>query len=340
MTRPTALIFGITGQDGQALAQFLLPKDYHVIGVSRRVSSEEETLKASIGGAKGHLDLISGDLLDVVAIGNLIDETKPDEIYNLAAQSDVAESLYRPLETLRANTEAAAGLLEVLRNQDKERSIRLYQASTSQMFDPTENAPYTEESGFSPQTPYGLSKEFAHKMCVYYREHHGLQVSCGIMFNHEGPNRGENFVSRKISKAAARIKAGSDEPLILGNLSAVRDWGHVRDYVEAMWLMLQNPPDDFVLATGKARQVRDFATAAFRAAGFELKWQDEGLKEQGLDARTGRVLVSVSPDFYREESGNPIGDAGKAKRLLGWEPKVSFDEMVTEMVKTDIARLN
>lgn len=340
----TALVIGITGQDGQALARFLLSKGYKVTGVSRRVLAEEAVLREAIGDAglpmETSLRIRNADITDGQAFENLIRETSPNEIYNLAAQSDVAESFRSPIETMRINAEGPLALLEILRSTNNN-GIRLYHASSSQMYPPDSVAPQNELTHFNAENPYGISKHFAHLMCVHYRKTYGVRVSCGITFNHEGPARGENFLSRKVTRAVASAHLGSNDPLVLGNLNARRDWGHVRDYVEGMWLMLQHEEaEDFVLATGKVHSVREFVSAAFSEIDIALVWEGEGVNEIGRDAATGKARVTVSEEFFRPESpGLLVGDASKARRLLGWEPKISFEALVSEMVAADITRL-
>lgn len=345
MEQKRALVIGVTGQDGGELARFLLLKGYKVFGVSRRVLPEQDDYIAAIVGERvdlaAHLMLINGDVTDSQSFEHLIENIKPDEIYNLAAQSDVGESFDRPIDTVRVNAEGVVKLLEILRSIDSERHIRLFQASSSELFGFGGDKPQTEETPFNPQNPYGISKHLAHLMGVHYRKLYGVKVSNGITFNHEGPTRGQNFVTRKITRAVAAVHQGSRDPLILGNLNARRDWGHVRDYVEGMWLMLQHEEaEDFVLATGKVHSVREFVIAAFSEIDIALTWEGEGVDEVGRDAQTGDVRVTVSKEFFRPESpGLLVGDASKAHQLLGWEPKISFEELVSEMVAADIARL-
>lgn len=345
MNEQRALIIGVTGQDGGELARFLLLKGYRVFGVSRRVLPEQDDYIAGIVGDHSDLAtrlmLINGDVTDSQAFEHLVENIKPDEIYNLAAQSDVGESFDRPIDTVRVNAEGVVKILEILRSNDPERRIRLFQASSSELFGFGGDKPQTEETPFNPQNPYGISKHLAHLMGVHYRKLYGIKVSNGITFNHEGPTRGQNFVTRKITRSVAAIHLGSKDPLILGNLDARRDWGHVRDYVEGMWLMLQHEEaEDFVLATGKAHSVREFVAAAFREVKIELTWEGEGVDEVGRDDASGETLVAVSEEFFRPESpGLLVGDASKARRLLGWEPKVTFEDLVSEMVAADVVRL-
>ncbi len=345
MDEKRALVIGVTGQDGGELSRFLLLKGYRVFGVSRRVLPEQDDYVAGIVGDRKDLapqiTLINGDITDSQSFEHLVENIRPDEIYNLAAQSDVGESFDRPIDTVRVNADGVVKLLEILRSTDPERRIRLYQASSSELFGFGGDNPQIEETPFNPQNPYGISKHLAHLMGVHYRKLYGVKVSNGITFNHEGPTRGQNFVTRKISRSVAAALFESKEPLILGNLNARRDWGHVRDYVEGMWLMLQHEvADDFVLATGKAHSVRDFVSAAFREIDMDLVWEGEGVDEVGRDAKTGEVRIAVSEEFFRPESpGLLVGDASKARKVLGWEPKISFEELVSEMVAADIARL-
>lgn len=345
MTR-TALIIGVTGQDGGALARFLLGKGYLVHGMSRRILPEKSNYIATIAGPEPErikrLNLINGDVTDVSAVERIVLQTKPDEIYNFAAQSDVAESFRRPIDTIRINAEGPVNLLEILRTIDEERRVRLYQASSSELFGSGGEAHQTETSPFNPQSPYGISKHLAHMMCVHYRNTYGIKVSNGITYNHEGPFRGQNFVTRKITLAAAAIGKGRQDILRLGNLNAARDWGHVDDYVEGMWRMLQHEEaDDFILATGEVHTVREFAELAFQCVGIDLDWEGEGVEETGRDRATGKIRVAVDEDFFRPTSpGHLVGDAGKAHRLLGWQPKISFREIIAQMVEADLARLS
>jgi GDPmannose 4,6-dehydratase len=341
----TALVIGVTGQDGGELARYLLEKEYKVYGVSRRVLPEKDDYVAGIVGDRPDLaedlTLINGDVTDSQALEHLVLNILPNEIYNLAAQSDVGESFGRPIDTVRVNSEGVVKLLEILKTVDSGRNIRFYQASTSELFGFGGAEPQNEKTPFNPQNPYGISKHLAHLMGVHYRDLYGVQVSNGITFNHEGPNRGQNFVTRKITRSVAAIHRGLEEKLVLGNLASMRDWGHVRDYVEGMWLMLQHPvADDFVLATGIVHSVRDFATQAFLEAEIELAWEGEGVEEVGRDTKSGTIRVCVSPEFFRPElPGLLVGDASKARDVLGWKPKITFEEMVSEMVAADIARL-
>lgn len=345
MNEKRALVVGVTGQDGGELARFLLLKGYKVFGVSRRVLPEQDDYIAGIVGERSDLAarlmLINGDVTDSQSFEHLVENIRPDEIYNLAAQSDVGESFDRPIDTVRVNAEGVVKILEILRTNDPENRIRFYQAASSELFGFGGDEPQTEETPFNPQNPYGISKHLAHLMGTHYRKLYGVKVSNGITFNHEGPTRGQNFVTRKITRNVAATHLGSKDPLILGNLDARRDWGHVRDYVEGMWLMLQHEvAEDFVLATGKVHSVRDFVIAAFREIDVDLVWEGEGADEVGRDAKTGEVRVKVSEEFFRPESpGLLVGDASKARKVLGWEPKITFEELVSEMVAADIARL-
>ncbi|MDR1922645.1 MAG: GDP-mannose 4,6-dehydratase [Candidatus Adiutrix sp.] len=339
-TVKTALVTGITGQDGAYLAAFLLAKGYRVFGTFRRNSSVN-FWRLEYVGALGHpqLELVEYDLTDLSSAVRLVERARPDEIYNLAAQSFVAVSFDQPITTQAITGLGALNLLEAVKIVKKE--AKFYQASTSEMFGQVQSIPQTENTPFYPRSPYGVSKLFAHWMTINYRESYNIFASSGILFNHESPLRGQEFVTRKISDAAARIKLGKMEILELGNLSAKRDWGYALEYVEGMWLMLQHTePDTFVLATGRTETVRDFVTLAFGIAGFELEWRGEEANEEGLCRRTGQVLVRVNPKFYRPAEVNLlIGDASKARAELGWRPKTTLEELCRLMVEADLERV-
>jgi GDPmannose 4,6-dehydratase len=337
-----ALITGITGQDGAYLTDLLLAKGYEVHGLRRRSSSFNtgriDHLYRDPHESGARLFLHYGDLTDSSNLARLIGEIRPDEIYNLAAQSHVAVSFETPEYTANADALGALRLLEAIRLHGLEAKTRFYQASTSEMFGKVRETPQRETTPFHPRSPYGVAKLFAHWATVNYREAYGLHASSGILFNHESPLRGETFVTRKITRAAAMMKHGLQGTLFLGNLDAQRDWGHARDYVEGMWRILQQPvADDYVLATGETHSVREFAELAFSAAGFELAWSGEGTDEKGACATTGRELIRIDPRYCRPaEVDLLLGDSSKAREVLGWQPQVTFRELVREMVEADL----
>ena len=343
----TALITGITGQDGSFLAEFLLSKGYEVHGIIRRSSSfntgriEHLYLDEWVRDMhrKRLLTLHWGDLTDSSSLIRIISEVKPDEIYNLAAQSHVKVSFDVPEYTADTNAVGTLRLLEAVRILGFEKKCRIYQASTSELFGQVEEIPQTETTPFHPRSPYAVAKLYAYWIMKNYRESYGTFTANGILFNHESERRGENFVTRKITLAAARIANGLQDKLYLGNLNALRDWGYAADYVEGMWLILQQPePDDFVIATGEYHTVREFATLAFRHVGIDLRWEGEGLDEKGIDATTGRGIVEVDPRFFRpSEVEQLLGNPAKAREVLGWNPrKTSFEELVKIMVEADL----
>jgi GDPmannose 4,6-dehydratase len=333
-----ALITGIRGQDGAYLAKLLLEKGYEVYGADRR-SGEGGFWRLKELGIEKDVKVVYMDLLEFTNIFRTIEKIKPDEIYNLAAQSFVAASFEQPILTSDINSLGTLRLLEVIRTVKPD--TKFYQASTSEMFGKAKTLPLNEDSYFYPRSPYAISKLFAHWITVNYREAYNIFACSGILFNHESPLRGTEFITRKVSLAVARIKYGKQDKLVVGNLDAKRDWGYAPEYVYGMYLMLQNDkPDDFVLATGEAHSVREFIEEAFRVAGFEIYWEGRGLEEKGRDAKTGKVLVEVSPEFYRPaEVDVLVGDYSKAKRILGWEPKTTFKELVRIMVEEDLRRV-
>lgn len=341
---PTALITGITGQDGSYLARLLLNKGYEVHGLRRRSSSFNTSRIDDIyqdpHTAGARLFLHYADLTDSSNLVRLIGSIAPDEIYNLAAQSHVAVSFESPEYTANADAIGALRLLEAIRIAKLDARTRFYQASTSEMFGKVVETPQRETTPFYPRSPYGVAKLYAHWITVNYREAYGMHASSGILFNHESPQRGETFVTRKITRAVAAICHGSDAVLHLGNLDAQRDWGHARDYVEGMWLMLQqDQPDDYVLATGELYSVRDFAERAFALAGRPIAWHGTGIEETGQCQRTGKTLIAVDQAYLRPaEVDLLLGDASKARRVLGWTPKTDFDQLVREMVESDLAQ--
>jgi GDPmannose 4,6-dehydratase len=338
----TALITGITGQDGSYLAEFLLAKGYVVHGVKRRASSFNtdriDHLYQDPHEKDVRLQLHYGDLTDSTNLIRIIQEVQPDEIYNLAAQSHVAVSFETPEYTANSDAIGTLRLLEAIRILRLDKKTRFYQASTSEMFGKVQEIPQKETTPFYPRSPYGAAKVYAYWITVNYREAYGLYACNGILFNHESPVRGETFVSRKITRALTRIHVGLQETLHLGNLDSRRDWGHARDYVKAQWLMLQqDEPDDFVIATGKQFSVRDFVTAAGSLLDMKIEWEGEGSEEVGIDRATGRKLVRVDPRYYRPtEVETLLGDASKAREKLGWTAETGFSELVAEMVAEDL----
>jgi GDPmannose 4,6-dehydratase len=339
----TALISGITGQDGAYLAEFLLGKGYVVHGIKRRSSllntERIDHLYQDPHEVNVRLTLHYGDLTDATNLIRIIQQVKPDEIYNLAAQSHVAVSFETPEYTANADAVGTLRMLEAIRILGLEGRTRFYQASTSEMFGKVQETPQRETTAFYPRSPYGVAKLYAHWICVNYREAYGLYACNGILFNHESPLRGETFVSRKITRALARIRAGLQDTLHLGNLDAKRDWGHARDYVRAQWLMLQQPqPEDYVVATGKQHSVRDFVVLAGKLLGMDIQWHGRGADELGVDRNGGHTVVRVDPRYFRPaEVESLLGDASKIRAQLGWAPEISFEALVREMVESDLA---
>ncbi len=334
-----AFITGITGQDGAYLAEILLERGYEVYGSFRRSSSVNFWRIEELGIINDKkLHLVEHDLTDLSNTIRLIDKIKPDEIYNLAAQSFVGVSFEQPIATGEITGLGAVNLLEAIRIVD--RSIKFYQASTSEMFGKVQSIPQNENTPFYPRSPYAAAKLYAHWMTVNYRESYNIFACSGILFNHESPLRGLEFVTRKITDAVSKIKLNLCDKLELGNLDAKRDWGYAREYVEGMYLMLQNDVcDTYVLATNKTQSVRDFVTLAFEIVGIEIEWRGEGIEEKGYDKKSKKVLVEVNPKFYRPaEVDLLIGDASKAKRVLGWEAKTSLKEICKMMVEADLRR--
>jgi GDPmannose 4,6-dehydratase len=338
----TALITGITGQDGAYLAEFLLSKGYSVHGIKRRASSFNtdriDHLYQDPHERNVRLRLHYGDLTDSTNLIRIIQEVQPDEIYNLAAQSHVAVSFETPEYTANSDAVGTLRVLEAIRILGLEKKTRFYQASTSEMFGKVQEIPQRETTPFYPRSPYGAAKVYAYWITVNYREAYGIYACNGILFNHESPLRGETFVSRKITRALTRIKVGLQEGLHLGNLDSRRDWGHARDYVRAQWLMLQqDAPEDFVIATGTQYSVRDFVATAGSLLDMKIVWQGEGVDEVGIDAATGRTLIHVDPRYFRPtEVETLLGDASKARDKLGWTAEVSFSELVAEMIESDL----
>lgn len=339
----TALITGITGQDGSYLAELLLKKGYDVHGVKRRASSLNSAridhlyVDPHVPDAKFHLHY--GDMTDATNLLKIVRQTQPDEVYNLAAQSHVRVSFEIPEYTANADAIGTLRMLEAIRVAGLADKTRFYQASTSELFGKVTETPQRETTPFYPRSPYGAAKLYGYWITINYREAYGMYACNGILFNHESERRGETFVSRKITRVVARIACGVESTLYLGNLDAKRDWGHAEEYVEGMWRMLQQPdPEDFVLATGKAHSVREFAAAAFAHVGVELAWRGVGVDEEGYDTKTDEVRVRIDPRLYRPtEVELLLGDATKARDKLGWEPKVTFEQLVDRMMRHDLA---
>ena len=338
-----ALITGITGQDGAYLAELLLAKGYVVHGIKRR-SSSFNTARVDHLYRDPHEDGIRffmhyGDMTDSTNLIRLVQQIQATEIYNLAAQSHVAVSFESPEYTANADAVGVLRLLEAIRILGLEKQTRLYQASTSELYGLVQEVPQRETTPFYPRSPYAVAKLYGYWITVNYREAYGMHASNGILFNHESPIRGETFVTRKITRGVARIETGLEACIYLGNLDAKRDWGHARDYVEGMWMMLQQPkPDDYVLATGETRSVREFVEISFAHIGRRIEWRGKGVEETGVDAKTGKALVKIDPSYFRPtEVDLLIGDASKARSQLGWAPRTTFAQLVTEMMEGDLA---
>ena len=329
----TALITGVTGQDGSYLAEFVLANGYFVHGIKRRSSSFNTDRINQIFDTNKNFKLHYGDLTDSTNLIRLIQNIQPDEIYNLGAQSHVKVSFETPEYTANSDAVGTLRLLEAIRILGMEKKVRFYQASTSEMFGKVQEVPQTENTPFYPRSPYGVSKLYAHWITKNYREAYGIHASSGILFNHESPRRGETFVTRKITRGMSRISVGMQDILYLGNLDAKRDWGHAKDYVRAMWMMLQqDEPDDYVIATGEQHSVREFVEAAAPIFGLNIEWMGEGLDEIGIDKTTKRTIVAVNEKYFRPaEVESLLGDATKAKEKLGWTPTRSFKELVEDM---------
>lgn len=342
MKKKVAFITGITGQDGAYLAEFLLNKGYVVHGIKRRSSlfntQRVDHLYKDPHEEETNFFMHYGDLTDSSNLIRLLQETQPDEIYNLAAQSHVQVSFETPEYTANADALGTLRLLEALRILKMEDKVRFYQASTSELFGKVQEIPQKETTPFYPRSPYAVAKLYSYWIIINYREAYDIHASNGILFNHESPIRGETFVTRKITRAVARIKQGLQKKLYLGNMNSKRDWGFAGDYVEVMWLMLQQDrPGDYVVATGEMHTVREFCDRAFQEADIFLEWQGEGVKEKGIDKETGCVLIEVDPQYFRPtEVELLVGDPSKAKEKLGWQPRVSFDELVKMMVQSDL----
>ena len=341
MAKNIALITGITGQDGSYLSEFLLDKDYEVHGIIRRSSVDFRERIAHLEGHP-HFHLHYADLGDSMSLMGVIGRVRPTEIYNLAAQSHVQVSFDSPEYTANIDATGVLRILEAVRNTGLTDSCRIYQASTSELYGKVEEVPQNENTPFHPYSPYAVAKLYGYWIVREYREAYGMFCCSGILFNHESERRGETFVTRKITLAAARIKQGKQKKLYLGNLSSLRDWGYAKDYVECMWLILQNKvPEDFVIATGVQHSVREFCYHAFKRVGIELEFHGEGINEKGINKATGEVLIEVSPDFFRPtDVVNLWGDPTKAKAKLGWNPnKTSFEGLVNLMVDSDMAKV-
>ena len=339
--KKVALITGITGQDGAYLAELLLEKNYEVHGVKRRSSSFNTSRIDHLYKDKHYQDvnffLHYGDLTDATNLIRIIQEVQPEEIYNLGAQSHVKVSFEIPEYTANSDALGTLRILEAIRILKMENKVRFYQASTSELYGKSQEVPQTETTSFYPRSPYGVAKLYAFWIVKNYREAYGMFACNGILFNHESPIRGETFVTRKITRAASKIKLGLQEKLYLGNLDAQRDWGHAKDYVEGMWQMLQHEkPEDFVLATGKTTTIREFCNLSFKELGIDIKWDGKGVKEVGIDKSSNKVIISIDPNYYRPtEVDLLIGDASKAKKLLNWNPKYDLKSLVKEMVSVD-----
>lgn len=341
-----ALITGITGQDGSYLAEFLINKDYEVYGIARRSSSfNRERLRNIYDYAHektGRLVLEYGDMTDSSSILKILQRVKPNEIYHLAAQSHVKISFEIPEYTANGDALGTLRLLEAVKNLGMASDVKFYNASTSELYGKAQETPQTEKTPFYPRSPYGIAKLYSHWITINFREAYNMFCCNGILFNHESERRGENFVSKKITQQVAKIKLGLDNKLVLGNLDAKRDWGYAKEYIEAMWLMLQqNKPEDFVIATGNNHSVREFVEKAFQRVGIEIRWKGKGFDEVGADAKTGKVLVKVDPYYFRPaEVDELLGDPSYAAKKLGWKAKTTFQELVNLMVDYDLERFS
>ncbi len=346
MSKKIALITGVTGQDGSYLAEFLLEKGYKVYGIVRRSSSFNRSRLRGIynyaNPNRGNFELYYGDMTDSSSILHILQQTKPDEIYHLSAQSHVRVSFEIPEYTANADALGTLRILEAIRILGMTKNIKFYNASTSELYGLAQETPQTEKTPFYPRSPYGVAKLYAHWITKNYREAYKMFACNGILFNHESERRGENFVSKKITQQVAKIKCSIAEKLVLGNLNAKRDWGYAKEYVETMWLMLQqNEPDDYVIATGENHSVREFVEKAFEIVGIEITWKGKGLEEKGIDVKSSKVLVEVDPYYFRPaEVDNLLGDASYAKKKLGWNHKVKFNELVKIMVDYDLKRFS
>lgn len=337
-----ALITGITGQDGSYLAEFLLEKGYEVHGIKRRSSSFNtgriDHIYEDPRVTDKNFFIHYGDITDSTNVISLIQKIQPDEVYNLAAQSHVHVSFQIPEYTANVDALGTLRILEAVRLLGLTNKIKIYQASTSELYGLVQEIPQNEKTPFYPRSPYGVAKLYGYWITINYREAYNIYACNGILFNHESPRRGETFVTRKITMAAARISKGLQKKLFLGNLDAKRDWGHAKDFIQGMWLMLQqNEPDDYVLATGEMHSVREFAQKAFAFAGIDIIWEGSGVNEKGINKNTGEVVIEIDPYYFRPTEVNLlIGDSTKARTKLGWNPKISFDELIVEMVEHDL----
>ncbi|HIF60629.1 MAG TPA: GDP-mannose 4,6-dehydratase [Rhodospirillales bacterium] len=345
MAEKTALITGITGQDGAYLAEFLLRKGYEVHGIKRR-SSSFNTGRVNHLYTDPHIEnkkfsMHFGDITDATNLIRSIQKTQPDEIYNLAAQSHVQVSFEMAEYTANADALGPLRILEAIQILGLEKTTRFYQASTSELFGKVSEIPQTENTPFHPQSPYAIAKLYGYWITVNYREAYGIHASNGILFNHESPIRGETFVTRKVTRAVAAIELGIEEKMFLGNIDAVRDWGHAKDFVDGMWRMLQqDQPGDYILATGEQHSVREFVELSFSVIGVKISWNGNGIEEQGIDEKTGKVLVEIDPRYFRPtETDLLLGDPTKAHKILGWQHTTSFNQLVHEMVKSDLELL-
>ena len=345
MAEKRALVTGITGQDGAYLAEFLLSKGYEVHGIKRR-SSSFNTGRVDHLYTDPHIEnkkfsMHFGDITDATNLIRLIQKTQPDEIYNLAAQSHVQVSFETPEYTANADALGPLRILEAIQILGLERTTRFYQASTSELFGKVAEIPQTENTPFHPRSPYAIAKLYGYWITVNYREAYGIHASNGILFNHESPIRGETFVTRKVTRAVAAIELGIEEKMFLGNIDAVRDWGHAKDFVDGMWRMLQqDQPGDYILATGEQHSVREFVELSFAVIGVKIAWKGNGIEEQGIDEETGKVLVEIDPRYFRPtEIDSLLGDPTKAYKILGWQHTTSFKQLVHEMVKSDLELL-
>jgi GDPmannose 4,6-dehydratase len=342
LAKKTALITGITGQDGAYLAELLLSKSYEVHGIRRRSSlfntDRIDHLYHDPHNKGYDLTLHYGDLTDSTSLIRIVQEVQPDEIYNLAAQSHVAVSFEEPEYTANSDALGALRILEAIRIAGLEKKTRFYQASTSELYGLVQEIPQKETTPFYPRSPYAVAKMYAYWITVNYREAYGMYACNGILFNHESPIRGETFVTRKITRALARIKLELQDCLYLGNMNALRDWGHARDYVEMQWLMLQQDnPEDFVIATGEQHSVREFVELAAKEIGIQIRWEGKGVSEKGYDVDTGKCIIAVDPRYFRpSEVETLLGDPAKAKQKLGWEPNTTFEQLVSEMMREDM----
>jgi GDPmannose 4,6-dehydratase len=337
-----ALITGITGQDGSYLAEFLLEKGYEVHGIKRRASSfntaRVDHLYRDLHEQDVRFYMHYGDLTDATNLIRIIQEIQPDEIYNLAAQSHVKVSFETPEYTANTDGLGTLRILEAIRILKLEEKTRFYQASTSELFGKVQEVPQKETTPFYPRSPYGVAKLYAYWITVNYREAYGMYACNGILFNHESPVRGETFVTRKVTRALARIKIGLQDTLYLGNMNARRDWGHARDFVKMQWLMLQqDEPEDYVIATGIQYSVKELIEIAAREVNISIRWEGKGADEKGIEEKTGQVIVAIDPEYYRPTEVNELlGDASKAREKLGWEPEISFEKMIAEMIEADM----